>query len=116
MPALLLHGHRSALHQHCLRPWHRESTLLSPHVPRMFPPVQDPSHPSIPQIQTSFAPGDAQGFALVNRQHSTRVDSGFGVQLRHLQAHLTYESFGELPPDSYYWQLPPPYQGDKVTE
>ncbi|XP_059722449.1 basement membrane-specific heparan sulfate proteoglycan core protein isoform X3 [Haemorhous mexicanus] len=65
-------------------------------------------------IRTSFAPGDAQGFALVNRQRSTRVDSGFGVQLGHPQPYLTYERFGELPPDSYYWQLPPPYQGDKV--
>ncbi|CAN8198554.1 unnamed protein product [Coccothraustes coccothraustes] len=65
-------------------------------------------------IRTSFVPGDAQGFALVNRQRSTRVDSGFGVQLGHPQPHLTYERFGELPPDSYYWQLPPPYQGDKV--
>ncbi|XP_063273588.1 basement membrane-specific heparan sulfate proteoglycan core protein isoform X1 [Prinia subflava] len=65
-------------------------------------------------IQTSFAPGDAQGFALVNRQHSTRVDSGFGLQLGHPQPRLTYERFRELPPDSYYWQLPPPYQGDKV--
>ncbi|XP_041275343.1 basement membrane-specific heparan sulfate proteoglycan core protein isoform X4 [Onychostruthus taczanowskii] len=65
-------------------------------------------------IRTSFAPGDAQGFALVNRQRSTRVSSGFGVQPGHPQPHLTYERFGELPPDSYYWQLPPPYQGDKV--
>ncbi|RLV89744.1 hypothetical protein DV515_00014742 [Chloebia gouldiae] len=65
-------------------------------------------------IRTSFAPGDAQGFALVNRQRSTRVGSGFGVQMGHPQPHLTYERFGELPPDSYYWQLPPPYQGDKV--
>ncbi|KAM4758606.1 basement membrane-specific heparan sulfate proteoglycan core protein isoform 3-T3 [Cyanocitta cristata] len=65
-------------------------------------------------IRMSFAPGDAQGFALVNRQRSTRVGSGFGVQPGHPQPHLTYERFGELPPDSYYWQLPPPYQGDKV--
>ncbi|XP_072773406.1 basement membrane-specific heparan sulfate proteoglycan core protein isoform X7 [Taeniopygia guttata] len=65
-------------------------------------------------IRTSFASGDAQGFALVNRQRSTRVGSGFGVQLGHPQPHLSYERFGELPPDSYYWQLPPPYQGDKV--
>ncbi|XP_014117185.1 PREDICTED: basement membrane-specific heparan sulfate proteoglycan core protein isoform X3 [Pseudopodoces humilis] len=65
-------------------------------------------------IRTSFAPGDAQGFSLVNRQRSTHVSSGFGVQLGHPQPHLTYERFRELPPDSYYWQLPPPYQGDKV--
>lgn len=81
----------------------------------MSPYVPDSSYPSILQIRTSFALGDAQGFALVNRQRSTRVSSGFGVQLGHPQPHLTYESFGELPPDSYYWQLPPPYQGDKVT-
>ncbi|NXD29929.1 PGBM protein, partial [Spelaeornis formosus] len=65
-------------------------------------------------IRTSFALGDAQGFALVNRQRSTRVGSGFGVQLGNSQPHLTYEHFRELPPDSYYWQLPHPYQGDKV--
>ncbi|XP_027764587.1 basement membrane-specific heparan sulfate proteoglycan core protein, partial [Empidonax traillii] len=65
-------------------------------------------------VQTPFAPGDAQGFALVNRQRSTRVGSGFGVQPGTPHPVLTYERFGELPPDSYYWQLPPPYQGDKV--
>lgn len=89
--------------------------LLSPCVPRVSPHFPDPAHTSIPQIRTSFTPGDAQGFALVNRQRSTRVGSGFGVQLGHPQPRLTYERFGELPPDSYYWQLPPPYQGDKVT-
>ncbi|RMB89711.1 hypothetical protein DUI87_33908 [Hirundo rustica rustica] len=62
-------------------------------------------------IRTSFAPGDAQGFALVNRQRSTHVGSGFEVQLGHPQPRLTYERFGELPPDSYYWQLPPPLPG-----
>ncbi|XP_054251094.1 basement membrane-specific heparan sulfate proteoglycan core protein [Indicator indicator] len=65
-------------------------------------------------IQTPFAPGNAQGFSLVNRQRSTRVGSGFVVEPGSAQPRLSYHRFGELPPDSYYWQLPPPYQGDKV--
>ncbi|KAM9521182.1 basement membrane-specific heparan sulfate proteoglycan core protein isoform 6-T6 [Guaruba guarouba] len=65
-------------------------------------------------VQTRFGAGDAQGFALVNRQRSTRVGSGFTVQPGPPQPRLSYGRFGDLPPDSYYWQLPPPYQGDKV--
>ncbi|KAM9217540.1 LOW QUALITY PROTEIN: basement membrane-specific heparan sulfate proteoglycan core protein [Leptosomus discolor] len=65
-------------------------------------------------VRTPFAPGNPQGFALVNRQRSTRVGTGFGVEPGTPQPRLTYNRFGELPPDSYYWQLPPPYQGDKV--
>ncbi|XP_052648523.1 LOW QUALITY PROTEIN: basement membrane-specific heparan sulfate proteoglycan core protein [Harpia harpyja] len=65
-------------------------------------------------VRTPFGPGNPQGFALVNRQRSTRVGTGFGVEPGTPQPRLTYSRFGELPPDSYYWQLPPPYQGDKV--
>ncbi|KAK2526705.1 Hspg2 isoform A [Columba livia] len=65
-------------------------------------------------VRTPFAPGDVQGFVLVNRQRSTRVGSGFAVELGPPQPRLSYNRFGDLPPDSYYWQLPPPYQGDKV--
>ncbi|CAM9797951.1 unnamed protein product, partial [Bubo scandiacus] len=65
-------------------------------------------------VRTPFAPGNPQGFALVNRQRSTRVGTGFRVEPGTPQPRLTYDRFGELPPDSYYWQLPPPYQGDKV--
>ncbi|XP_065520473.1 basement membrane-specific heparan sulfate proteoglycan core protein isoform X3 [Lathamus discolor] len=65
-------------------------------------------------VQTRFGAGDAQGFTLVNRQRSTRVGSGFTVQPGPPQPRLSYGRFGDLPPDSYYWQLPPPYQGDKV--
>ncbi|XP_049659348.1 basement membrane-specific heparan sulfate proteoglycan core protein isoform X12 [Accipiter gentilis] len=65
-------------------------------------------------VRTPFGPGNPQGFALVNRQRSTRVGTGFEVELGIPQPRLTYSRFGELPPDSYYWQLPPPYQGDKV--
>ncbi|XP_040441615.1 LOW QUALITY PROTEIN: basement membrane-specific heparan sulfate proteoglycan core protein [Falco naumanni] len=65
-------------------------------------------------VRTPFAAGDPQGFALVNRQRSTRVGTGFRVEPGTPQPRLTYDRFGELPPDSYYWQLPHPYQGDKV--
>ncbi|XP_054705507.1 basement membrane-specific heparan sulfate proteoglycan core protein isoform X3 [Grus americana] len=65
-------------------------------------------------VRTPFGPGNPQGFALVNRQRSTRVGTGFAVEPGTPQPRLTYNRFGELPPDSYYWQLPPPYQGDKV--
>ncbi|XP_075629462.1 basement membrane-specific heparan sulfate proteoglycan core protein isoform X7 [Balearica regulorum gibbericeps] len=65
-------------------------------------------------VRTPFGPGNPQGFALVNRQRSTRVGTGFAVEPGTPQPRLTYSRFGELPPDSYYWQLPPPYQGDKV--
>ncbi|XP_014817217.1 PREDICTED: basement membrane-specific heparan sulfate proteoglycan core protein-like, partial [Calidris pugnax] len=64
-------------------------------------------------VRAPFAPGNPQGFALVNRQRSTRVGTGFRVEPGTPHPRLTYERFGELPPDSYYWQLPPPYQGDK---
>ncbi|XP_069730950.1 basement membrane-specific heparan sulfate proteoglycan core protein isoform X7 [Phaenicophaeus curvirostris] len=65
-------------------------------------------------VRTPFGPANLQGFALVNRQRSTRVGTGFRVEPGTPQPRLTYDRFGELPPDSYYWQLPPPYQGDKV--
>ncbi|XP_040389437.1 basement membrane-specific heparan sulfate proteoglycan core protein isoform X14 [Cygnus olor] len=65
-------------------------------------------------VRTSFGPGSWQGFALVNRQRSTRVATGFSVEMGTTGPQLTYGRFGELSPESYYWQLPQPYQGDKV--
>ncbi|KAK2521549.1 Hspg2 [Columba guinea] len=100
--------------QHCASaaraPRHREC----PPRPRAFPTCPHPAHRVPPQVRTPFAPGDAQGFALVNRQRSTRVGSGFAVEPGPPQPRLSYNRFGDLPPDSYYWQLPSPYQGDKV--
>ncbi|XP_066838054.1 basement membrane-specific heparan sulfate proteoglycan core protein isoform X7 [Anser cygnoides] len=65
-------------------------------------------------VRTPFGPGSWQGFALVNRQRSTRVATGFSVEMGAAGPQLTYGRFGELSPESYYWQLPQPYQGDKV--
>ncbi|XP_072210311.1 basement membrane-specific heparan sulfate proteoglycan core protein isoform X3 [Excalfactoria chinensis] len=65
-------------------------------------------------VRTPFAAGSWQGFALVNRQRSTRVTTGFSVEMGTQGPQLTYGRFGELSPESYYWQLPQPYLGDKV--
>ncbi|KAM8796373.1 basement membrane-specific heparan sulfate proteoglycan core protein [Eudromia elegans] len=65
-------------------------------------------------LSTPFAPGAFQGFALVNRQHSSRVAAGFSVEMGAAGPQLTYGRFAELGRESYYWQLPPLYQGDKV--
>ena len=65
-------------------------------------------------MRTPFAAGSWQGFALVNRQRSTRVATGFSVEMGSQGPQLTYGRFGELSPESYYWQLPQPYLGDKV--
>ncbi|XP_031463808.1 basement membrane-specific heparan sulfate proteoglycan core protein isoform X7 [Phasianus colchicus] len=65
-------------------------------------------------VRTPFAAGSWQGFALVNRQRSTRVATGFSVEMGAQGPQLSYGRFGELSPESYYWQLPQPYLGDKV--
>ncbi|XP_068772364.1 basement membrane-specific heparan sulfate proteoglycan core protein isoform X3 [Struthio camelus] len=67
-------------------------------------------------VRTPFAPGSFQGFALVNRQHSTRVSTGFSVEMGAEGPQLTYGRFGQLGQESYYWQLPQLYQGDKQRE
>ncbi|XP_039223672.1 basement membrane-specific heparan sulfate proteoglycan core protein isoform X11 [Crotalus tigris] len=65
-------------------------------------------------ITTSFHPGDFQGFALVNRQRSIRLLTGFAVEESPRGPQLSYGQFGELGQESYYWQLPEAYLGDKV--
>ncbi|XP_064381758.1 basement membrane-specific heparan sulfate proteoglycan core protein isoform X2 [Dromaius novaehollandiae] len=65
-------------------------------------------------VSTPFAPGAFQGFALVNRQRSARVATGFGVETGAEGPRLTYGRFGQLGRKSYYWQLPQLYLGDKV--
>ncbi|KAK9391958.1 basement membrane-specific heparan sulfate proteoglycan core protein [Crotalus adamanteus] len=64
-------------------------------------------------ITTSFHPGDFQGFALVNRQRSIRLLTGFAVEESPRGPQLSYSQFGELGQESYYWQLPEAYLGDK---
>ncbi|XP_044852234.1 basement membrane-specific heparan sulfate proteoglycan core protein isoform X5 [Mauremys mutica] len=65
-------------------------------------------------VTSPFLPGNFQNFALVNRQHSTRIVTGFAVELSAEGPQLSFGRFGQLGQESYYWQLPEPYQGDKV--
>uniref|UniRef100_A0A7M4G0T5 Basement membrane-specific heparan sulfate proteoglycan core protein n=1 Tax=Crocodylus porosus TaxID=8502 RepID=A0A7M4G0T5_CROPO len=65
-------------------------------------------------VSTPFAPGNFQGFALVNRQHSARISTGFTVEASGEGARLSYGRFGEMGQEAYYWHLPEIYQGDKV--
>uniref|UniRef100_A0A8C8S4Q0 Heparan sulfate proteoglycan 2 n=1 Tax=Pelusios castaneus TaxID=367368 RepID=A0A8C8S4Q0_9SAUR len=53
-------------------------------------------------------------FALVNRQRTTRITNGFTVELSAEGPQLSYGRFGQLGQESYYWQLPELFQGDKV--
>ncbi|XP_031762630.1 basement membrane-specific heparan sulfate proteoglycan core protein isoform X7 [Xenopus tropicalis] len=64
-------------------------------------------------ISTPFLPGNFQNFALVNRQRSSRITSGFTVEMSRHGPQLTHSSFDQLGQESYYWQLPEGYQGDK---
>ncbi|XP_069096158.1 basement membrane-specific heparan sulfate proteoglycan core protein isoform X2 [Pleurodeles waltl] len=65
-------------------------------------------------VTSPFLPGNFQDFALVNRQHSTRITTGFTVEMSSDGPHLSYNQFGQLGQESYFWQLPDSYQGDKV--
>uniref|UniRef100_A0A8C0L457 Basement membrane-specific heparan sulfate proteoglycan core protein n=1 Tax=Canis lupus dingo TaxID=286419 RepID=A0A8C0L457_CANLU len=66
-------------------------------------------------ISTHFAPGDFQGFALVNPQRNSRLTGGFSVEPVPEGAQLSFSNFAHLGHESFYWQLPEPYQGDKVA-
>ncbi|XP_042199708.1 basement membrane-specific heparan sulfate proteoglycan core protein [Callorhinchus milii] len=57
-----------------------------------------------------FPPSNFQNFALVNRQRTTKITSGFTVEITNEEPLLSFRHFG---PESYFWQLPEPYQGDK---
>uniref|UniRef100_A0A8C0L4U3 Basement membrane-specific heparan sulfate proteoglycan core protein n=1 Tax=Canis lupus dingo TaxID=286419 RepID=A0A8C0L4U3_CANLU len=67
------------------------------------------------RISTHFAPGDFQGFALVNPQRNSRLTGGFSVEPVPEGAQLSFSNFAHLGHESFYWQLPEPYQGDKVA-
>uniref|UniRef100_A0A4X1W5H7 Basement membrane-specific heparan sulfate proteoglycan core protein n=1 Tax=Sus scrofa TaxID=9823 RepID=A0A4X1W5H7_PIG len=66
-------------------------------------------------ISTRFAPGDFQGFALVNPQRNSRLTGGFTVEPVPEGAQLSFGNFANLGHESFYWQLPETYQGDKVA-
>uniref|UniRef100_A0A672SXA5 Heparan sulfate proteoglycan 2 n=1 Tax=Sinocyclocheilus grahami TaxID=75366 RepID=A0A672SXA5_SINGR len=65
-------------------------------------------------VSTVFTPGNYQGFALVNRQRTNRIDSGFSIELSTDGTQLSYTNFNYLGQEPHYWQLPNAYQGDKV--
>ncbi|XP_073089464.1 basement membrane-specific heparan sulfate proteoglycan core protein isoform X4 [Manis javanica] len=64
-------------------------------------------------ISTHFAPGDFQGFALVNPQRNSRLTGGFTMEPVPQGAQLSFGNFAHLGHESFYWQLPETYQGDK---
>ncbi|XP_047579738.1 basement membrane-specific heparan sulfate proteoglycan core protein isoform X13 [Lutra lutra] len=64
-------------------------------------------------ISTRFAPGDFQGFALVNPQRNSRLTGGFTVEPVPEGTQLSFGNFAQLGHESFYWQLPEAYQGDK---
>ncbi|XP_066547238.1 basement membrane-specific heparan sulfate proteoglycan core protein isoform X4 [Amia ocellicauda] len=65
-------------------------------------------------VSTAFLPRNFQDFALVNRQRSTRITTGFTVEVDTDGTQLSFSNFGNLGQEAYYWQLPQKYQGDKV--
>ncbi|KAI4587988.1 hypothetical protein MJG53_002396 [Ovis ammon polii x Ovis aries] len=65
------------------------------------------------KISTRFAPGDFQGFALVNPQRNSRLTGGFTVEPVPEGTQLSFGNFAQLGHESFYWQLPETYQGDK---
>uniref|UniRef100_G1TN89 Basement membrane-specific heparan sulfate proteoglycan core protein n=1 Tax=Oryctolagus cuniculus TaxID=9986 RepID=G1TN89_RABIT len=66
-------------------------------------------------ISSRFAPGDFQGFALVNPQRNSRLTGGFTVEPAPEGAQLSFGNFAHLGQEPFYWQLPDAYQGDKVA-
>ncbi|KAM5247632.1 basement membrane-specific heparan sulfate proteoglycan core protein isoform 2-T2 [Ctenodactylus gundi] len=66
-------------------------------------------------IYTRFAPGDFQGFALVNPQRNSRLAGDFTLEPVPDGAQLSFSNFANLGHESFYWQLPETYQGDKVA-
>ncbi|XP_072101165.1 basement membrane-specific heparan sulfate proteoglycan core protein isoform X3 [Mobula birostris] len=60
-------------------------------------------------------PNNFQNFSLVSRQRTTHINSGFTVTVREGQPQLSFGRFGQYTQESYYWQLPEAFQGDKVT-
>uniref|UniRef100_A0A4W6FNJ1 Heparan sulfate proteoglycan 2 n=1 Tax=Lates calcarifer TaxID=8187 RepID=A0A4W6FNJ1_LATCA len=66
------------------------------------------------QVSSVFSPGNFQGFALVNRQRTNRITTGFTVEVSTEGTQLSYSNFDYLGQEPHYWQLPGVYQGDKV--
>lgn len=67
------------------------------------------------QVSSVFSPGNFQGFALVNRQRTNRISTGFTVEISTEGTQLSYSNFDYLGQEPHYWQFPDVYQGDKVS-
>ncbi|XP_056280235.1 basement membrane-specific heparan sulfate proteoglycan core protein isoform X13 [Pseudoliparis swirei] len=65
-------------------------------------------------VSLVFSPGNFQGFALVNRQRTNRISTGFTVEVYSDVTQLSYTNFDYLGQEPHYWQFPEVYQGDKV--
>ncbi|XP_054634283.1 basement membrane-specific heparan sulfate proteoglycan core protein isoform X11 [Dunckerocampus dactyliophorus] len=65
-------------------------------------------------VSSPFYPGNFQGFALVNRQRTNRISTGFTVEISTEGTQLSYSNFDYLGQEPHYWQLPGVFQGDKV--
>ncbi|XP_042264749.1 basement membrane-specific heparan sulfate proteoglycan core protein isoform X8 [Thunnus maccoyii] len=65
-------------------------------------------------VSSVFSPGNFQGFALVNRQRTNRISTGFTVEVSTQGTQLSYSNFDYLGQEPHYWQLPGAFQGDKV--
>uniref|UniRef100_A0A672H4F7 Heparan sulfate proteoglycan 2 n=1 Tax=Salarias fasciatus TaxID=181472 RepID=A0A672H4F7_SALFA len=65
-------------------------------------------------VSSVFSPGNFQGFALVNRQRTNRISTGFTVEVSTEGTQLSYSNFDYLGQEPHYWQLPAVYQDDKV--
>uniref|UniRef100_H3D4F8 Heparan sulfate proteoglycan 2 n=1 Tax=Tetraodon nigroviridis TaxID=99883 RepID=H3D4F8_TETNG len=65
-------------------------------------------------VSSVFSPGNFQGFALVNQQRTTRISTGFTVEVSTEGTQLSYSSFDYLGQEPHYWQLPGAFQGNKV--
>ncbi|XP_077403626.1 basement membrane-specific heparan sulfate proteoglycan core protein isoform X2 [Vanacampus margaritifer] len=64
-------------------------------------------------VSSRFSPGNFQGFALVNRQRTNRISTGFTVEVSTEGTQLSYSNFDYLGQEPHYWQLPGVFQGDK---
>ncbi|KAK6617380.1 hypothetical protein RUM43_014389 [Polyplax serrata] len=64
------------------------------------------------QVTASFA-RDTQGFKLQEYSTGAYVDSG--IHFDATERELVYQDFNRRPPEVYYWVLPPPFLGNKVT-
>ncbi|XP_077565304.1 basement membrane-specific heparan sulfate proteoglycan core protein isoform X7 [Stigmatopora nigra] len=65
-------------------------------------------------VSSTFSPGNFQGYALVNRQRTNRITTGFTVEVSTEGTQLSYSNFDYLGQEPHYWQLPEVFQGDKV--